>query len=260
MERFKLWDIDAEKFYMVPKVLFTNPFYKGLNANAKLIYAMLKDRMHLSRSNGWADDNGDIYLMFKQDEIQNLMNISHATCVKAIKQLEECELIDVVRQGCNKPNKVYIRKSKNYTSHGSLKTILPEVQKLDTNNTEYSNTENNNTEKRRAGKPAPSPKGGFKPPTLEEVQAYCAERGNLVDAQSFVDFYESKGWYVGKNKMKDWKAAVRTWERRNKSVPRRMSRAERQKAEDAELERMCKEYDSRHSEADSNDSPWKLSG
>lgn len=51
------------------------------------------------------------------------------------------------------------------------------------------------------------------PPALEDVRAYCEERGNMVDPETFMDFYESKGWYVGKNKMKDWKAAVRTWER-----------------------------------------------
>ena len=51
------------------------------------------------------------------------------------------------------------------------------------------------------------------PPTLEEVSAYCEERHNNIDPQVFIDFYESKGWYVGKNKMKDWKACVRTWER-----------------------------------------------
>jgi hypothetical protein len=53
----------------------------------------------------------------------------------------------------------------------------------------------------------------FTPPTLEEVQAYCYERNNGVDAQRFIDYYTSNGWQVGKNKMKDWKAAVRTWER-----------------------------------------------
>lgn len=58
----------------------------------------------------------------------------------------------------------------------------------------------------------------FVPPTVEEVESYCSERGNGIDAQSFIDFYESKGWMIGKNKMKDWKAAVRTWERsRNKN-------------------------------------------
>ena len=53
----------------------------------------------------------------------------------------------------------------------------------------------------------------FKPPTEDEVRAYCQERGNAVDAGKFHDFYSSKGWMVGKSKMKDWKAAVRTWER-----------------------------------------------
>ena len=53
----------------------------------------------------------------------------------------------------------------------------------------------------------------FKPPLVDDVKQYCLERGNSVDAEAFVNFYESKGWMVGKNKMKDWKAAVRTWER-----------------------------------------------
>lgn len=53
----------------------------------------------------------------------------------------------------------------------------------------------------------------FKPPLVDDVKRYCLERGNSVDAEAFVDFYESKGWMVGKNKMKDWKAAVRTWEK-----------------------------------------------
>lgn len=55
----------------------------------------------------------------------------------------------------------------------------------------------------------------FIPPTVDEVKAYCIERQNNVDANRFVDFYESKGWKVGSNPMKDWKAAVRTWEQRD---------------------------------------------
>ena len=61
--------------------------------------------------------------------------------------------------------------------------------------------------------------GRFQKPTLEEVGAYCAERRNSVDPSSFVDFYESKGWMIGRNKMKDWKAAVRTWEKSHPSAP-----------------------------------------
>ena len=55
----------------------------------------------------------------------------------------------------------------------------------------------------------------FVPPTVEEVKAYCLERHNNIDAQYFCDYYESKGWMIGKNKMKDWKCSVRTWERNN---------------------------------------------
>jgi hypothetical protein len=53
----------------------------------------------------------------------------------------------------------------------------------------------------------------FSPPSVDEVKAYCTERNNSVDAEKFVDYYSSNGWMVGKNKMKDWKAAVRTWEK-----------------------------------------------
>ena len=60
----------------------------------------------------------------------------------------------------------------------------------------------------------------FTPPTIEEVAAYCNERGNQVDPQRFIDHYESNGWMVGKNKMKDWKAAVRTWERNSYDKPK----------------------------------------
>lgn len=56
----------------------------------------------------------------------------------------------------------------------------------------------------------------FVRPTLEEVRAYCSERNNGIDAESFINFYESKGWKVGKNSMKNWKAAIRTWENRDK--------------------------------------------
>ncbi len=64
----------------------------------------------------------------------------------------------------------------------------------------------------------------FCPPTVDEVKAYCLEKNYTVDAESFCDFYESKGWFVGKNKMKSWQAAVRTWQRRpNHGAPRTMA-------------------------------------
>ena len=66
-------------------------------------------------------------------------------------------------------------------------------------------------------KPAERPKAkNFEKPTVEEIQAYCSERKNSVDAQAFFDFYESKGWKIGTAKMKDWRASVRNWERRQR--------------------------------------------
>jgi len=63
----------------------------------------------------------------------------------------------------------------------------------------------------------------FTPPSVDEVNDYCDQRNNSVDPQTFIDFYQAKGWMVGKNKMKDWKACVRTWEtnRKQRSKPRK---------------------------------------
>jgi predicted phage replisome organizer len=65
----------------------------------------------------------------------------------------------------------------------------------------------------------------FIPPSVEEVADYCFERGNTVNPETFVDFYSAKGWMLGKNKMKDWKAAVRTWERKEKEQPNRTQKS-----------------------------------
>ena len=64
----------------------------------------------------------------------------------------------------------------------------------------------------------------FTPPAVEQVREYCRERGNCVDPQRFVDYYTSNGWMVGKNKMKDWKAAVRTWEQKEGKAPQKQVR------------------------------------
>ena len=219
MERYKLGDIDNERFYLLPKSLFLNPDYTGMSITAKVLYALLRDRMKLSERNQWADDNGEIFLLFTQEEIQSVLQISHPTCVKAMKQLQAYGLIDVIRQGVQRPNKVYIRKLKNFTSC-CKKNLLHDVKKINANETEMNETEINETEKRkRAGKPASSPMATFTPPTLEEIRAYCQDRGNNIDPESFLDFYASKGWMVGRNKMRDWKAAVRTWERRDRERP-----------------------------------------
>lgn len=76
----------------------------------------------------------------------------------------------------------------------------------------------------------------FIPPTIDEVRAYCEERKNNVSAERFMDYYTSNGWMVGRNKMKDWKACVRSWEKnqfssskKNQSVPDYMYQEEKPK-------------------------------
>lgn len=68
---------------------------------------------------------------------------------------------------------------------------------------------------KEAGEGPKKPRSRMRKPTVEEIRAYCGERGNAVNAQQFFDFYESKGWKVGNSAMKDWKASVRTWEQKD---------------------------------------------
>ena len=72
----------------------------------------------------------------------------------------------------------------------------------------------------------------FIKPTLEEVNQYCIERKNNIDPENFIDYYNSNGWKVGKNQMKDWKAAIRTWERRNKEVNNAINKGSNAKSRD----------------------------
>jgi len=94
----------------------------------------------------------------------------------------------------------------NKVDGGMQQSLIGGIKQSLTNNIDLDNIDNtivNNKEKK------------FKKPSIEEVQQYCFERNNNIDAEHFIDYYDANGWKVGKNPMKDWKAAVRTWERRN---------------------------------------------
>ena len=105
------------------------------------------------------------------------------------------------------------RKQKKLTQSRNLEEILekstPEIEielekdiEIEKEKEIHSSAKSTTTKRKR-----------FEKPTLSEIKAYCIERGNKVDAQHFFDYYESNGWRVGKNSMKNWQAAVRTWER-----------------------------------------------
>lgn len=121
----------------------------------------------------------------------------------------------------------------NSTSSKQETNALKEYIKCLENNIEMLNKEIDNNKLLSTKKKT---KKEFTPPTLEEVEAYCEERDNGIDPQSFIDFYESKGWYVGKNKMKNWEAAVRNWERND----RKQTQQPKKETKEEKMDRIMK--------------------
>ena len=141
--------------------------------------------------------------------ISSLGNISNATGISI-------QTIRTILKKLEKTNEIEVKSTSQFTIVTISKYDCYQEQNDDTNkpltnNQQATNkqlTTNKNDKKERML---------FIVPSLQEVSGYCQERNNNVDSQKFFDFYESKGWMVGKNKMKDWKAAVRTWEDKSKS-------------------------------------------
>jgi len=127
---------------------------------------------------------------------------------KCIKTLKEKGLIEVKRKGI--PAKQYFK-----INEEQVLQILKNLSNKDCI------TINKNKEIKITNK-------YFTKPSVFEIKFYCEERKNNINAESFYDFYESKGWKVGKSKMKDWKAAVRNWERRDKKNPKTTSKIDQQ--------------------------------
>lgn len=98
------------KFFQLPKVFFTNEKYLNISNNAKIAWAILRDRSSLSRKNEWFDkDNGRIYFIYKNKELMDILNIkSETTLTKIKKELKDSNLIEEKRMGFNKPNKIYL--------------------------------------------------------------------------------------------------------------------------------------------------------
>ena len=108
---YKINEVTQHKYYQVPKELYTNARYKTTTSNdAKMLYALLLDRMELSRVNNWVDSDGTIFLIFKREDLADMLGICTTTVWRAIKQLKEGGLIAEKRQGLNKPNLIYIGK------------------------------------------------------------------------------------------------------------------------------------------------------
>ena len=166
-------------FYRIPKVLFTEPCFKKMSNDARVLYGLMLDRMGLSIKNNWHDEDNRIYIYFTLEDVQEYMSCGHTKGVKIIAELEKLNLIERVKQGQGKPTKIYIKKfftdeghsypqkNKSYPQsypQGSLDFSKQEVQtsaneksrlpqngsadfsKADTNNTKYNNNDFNNND------------------------------------------------------------------------------------------------------------------
>ena len=110
MSRKNIKNQASQNFYMLHKALFVNEKYKKLSDSAKVTYAILNDRVSLSIKNNWIDDNGDIYFIFTNESLQNILDKSKNTITKIKKELQAVGLLEQIRTGFNKPNKLYIKK------------------------------------------------------------------------------------------------------------------------------------------------------
>lgn len=138
----------------------------------------------------------------------------HATGKEPELTGRESVAFDFIRVDIDKADKAYQAKCNNMRREqsGAIDRNFPQLGADEPNK---NNNINNEDIKENPLTGVKEKRTRFSPPTVEDVSAYCKERKNRVDAQRFVDFYASKGWKVGQNPMKDWRAAVRTWEQRD---------------------------------------------
>ena len=105
--RTKIGDLVKQRFFQLPQFLFKGQFV-NLNNDARVLYALLLDRHRLSIDNGWVNDDGEVFLYYKQTEMMAHLGISDKTLRLAIRKLEDFGLLSQERQGLNKPNKIYV--------------------------------------------------------------------------------------------------------------------------------------------------------
>ena len=138
-------------FYQLPQWLF-DPEYKDISLRAKVVYALIFDRRSLSLENNWYDKNGDVYMYFTNQQMMEKLNCSEKTIISSKKELEKYGLIKEVRQGVNRPNRLYINGTVKITGqelenlqYGTVKITGQELENLQPIKTNNIKTNNNHT-------------------------------------------------------------------------------------------------------------------
>lgn len=99
---------NSERFYRIPKALFEDDLYGEMKLESKMAYAILKDRAELSLKNNWFDKQGDIFLIYKNKDLQKILQAGEKKIISIKKELSKFGLLEEERQGLNKPNRLYI--------------------------------------------------------------------------------------------------------------------------------------------------------
>ena len=171
-------------------------------------YFYLKLCLKSLKSNGILIRNvGNILIPYDNRKLAELTKIDFDTVCVAMKLLQEIGLIQMLENG-----EIYMTQLESLIGSVSKGALKKQQQRL----LSGQKTDKCPPKLELKDKDKDINKNRFIKPTTEEIKLYCKERNNGINAEAFYDFYESKNWYVGKNKMKDWKACVRTWEQRNK--------------------------------------------
>lgn len=171
----------------------------GLKGNELILYALIY---------GFSQD-GQSAFYGSTRYIQKSLCISRGSVMALLHKLMEKGMIECTSQSH------YSVVQKLYQSE---KEVVQKLYQSGTETVPESGTEtvpniNNNNNKNINMGDIPKKAKNFVKPTVSEVTEYCTNRGNKIDAQHFIDYYDARGWKLGKNSIKDWKACIRTWER-----------------------------------------------
>lgn len=104
--------IEINPFFRMPKQLFTEPEFRRLSGEAKLLYGMMLDRVNLSAANGWFDKLGRVYIYFSMKEVQQIFNCGHDKALKLLAELDSGKGIGLIhrkKRGCGKASIIYVK-------------------------------------------------------------------------------------------------------------------------------------------------------